>query len=70
MNLVNRALVARFCVLGTELALGHELTIARFRAEASSPELPKSGAHNLQSAIVKRLAGVSVPESEDYAFGG
>jgi len=62
---VNRALVARFCVLGSGLLRGHNPTIARFRAEVSGPELRKFGLRVEPFWIVERLVWVSPPERGD-----
>jgi hypothetical protein len=43
IGIANRALVARFCVSGSELVRRHIPTIARFRAEVSGPEFPQFG---------------------------
>jgi hypothetical protein len=54
--IANRAVVARFCVSGSELLRRHIPTIARFRAEVSSLELPESGLRGELISNVKQLA--------------
>ena len=59
IDVVNRALTARFCVLGSGLVRGHIPTIARFLAEVSSREFRQFGTNSLQFPVVRRLAPCS-----------
>jgi len=63
-------LVARFCVLGSELVRGHRPTIARFRSEVSSREFREFGAQRLHFALLARLAAVSMPQQRNSGFDG
>lgn len=59
IDIVNRALVARFCVLGSELLRADRPTFAPFRAEVSGRECGEFGAKSLQFTLVERLAWIS-----------